>query len=202
MRVAVLLHGRFANFRENFKSLLRAIGYQHEVDIFYSKNSEEKQDISEFLEVVKPVAWVDAPIEYDAKFTTYKKREETKYHNTLCMLRNRERAWKLFEEKRTKDYDMCVSIRADVHLCSDFDLDRFHKSQKLFIPFGEDHGGYTDQVAVGPPEHIKTYLNVYENLTNILDYGMLFHPEFLLLGHIHLTKTPVERFGLLWDLVR
>jgi hypothetical protein len=202
MRVAVLLHGRFSNFRENFKSLLRAIGYQHEVDIFYSKNSEEVQDISEFLEVIKPVAWVVAPIEYDTNFTTYKKRQETDYHRTLCMLRNRERVWNLFEEKRTKDYDMCVSIRADVHLRSDFDLERFHKSQKLFIPFGEDHGGYTDQVAVGPPGHIKTYLNVYKNLKNVLDDGMLFHPEFVLLGHIVLTKTPVERFGLAWELVR
>ena len=169
---------------------------------FYSKNSEEVQDISEFLEVIKPVAWIVAPIEYDATFTTYKKERGQDYHRTLCMLRNRERIWNLFEEKRTKDYDMCVSIRPDVHLFSDFDLESFHKSQKLFIPFGEDYGGYNDQMAIVPLRHVKTYLNVYKNLKNILDDGMIFHAECILLGHIFLTKTPVERFRLAWKLDR
>jgi len=203
MRVAVLLHGRYANYLDEYASLLRAIGYQHEVDVFYSKNSEEAQNDDDFINFVKPVAHVIAPIEYDEKLKEYPKRYESNYHNTLCMMRNRQRVWELFEQNKTKDYDICISSRADLLFRSDFDLDEFMKNRDfLYIPLADDYGGLSDHIAVGHPNIIKTYLNIYKNLINLLRGGTIFHPETLLRSHVINTGTPVSRFHLSWGLSR
>ena len=203
MKIAVLLHGKFANFKSDFKSLLRAIGPKHEVDVFYAKNKEEGSDITEYLNLVKPVAHIHEEAEWDHDFENYPKHSTAKYKNTSCMFKTRLSLWEMFEKQKTKNYDLCISSRADIHFESDLNINYFIENKnKLFIPFAESHGGYNDHVAIGSCKNMKVYLTLYNQIKKLLEGGTLFHPETLLLHHLHYAGTSVERFGLCWSLAR
>ena len=207
MRVALLVHGKMANFRADYTSWINSIGLQHEVDVFYSKNLEEGSDISEFIEYVKPVAWVHEKASYEADIAQHPlMRPEVIPHNYLSMLKIRQRLWEMFEEKRTKEYDICVSTRADAFFVTDMNLEHWVKyDNHVFCAMGSaesDHGGVNDQIAVARPSIMKVYMGLYDNVRSLLERGVSLHGETLLQKHFEYAKIHMARFQFMWALGR
>jgi len=109
----------------------------------------------------------------------------------------------MFEPGDLSPDSIFIFSRADIHFESDLNINYFIENKnKLFIPFAESHGGYNDHVAIGSCKNMKVYLTLYNQIKKLLEGGTLFHPETLLLHHLHYAGTSVERFGLCWSLAR
>jgi hypothetical protein len=72
----------------------------------------------------------------------------------------------------------------------------------ILIPNGNDWSGLNDQFALGNYSVMYEYLNLYENLINLLESGCKVHPETILKRYLEIKKIKVVRFLLKYEIYR
>ena len=73
----------------------------------------------------------------------------------------------------------------------------------LYIPEGSDHcGGINDQVAYGTYEPMKIYMNIFNNIDNILHNIGVFNPELINKENILLHSLSIQRPLFDYEIIR
>jgi hypothetical protein len=152
-------------------------------------------------------------MENDEKFsfdyTKYVKHPHTNPFNTFCMFKNRNNVCKLFMEyvnETNTHYDIVISNRCDLlfhEKLNYIDLKKIIDNNILCIPEGNDwEGGINDQFAIGNYNTITEYLQAYQYLYCILEYGIILHPETLLFFYLIHKNIKIHRFPLSYHIQR
>ena len=94
-------------------------------------------------------------------------------------------------------YDLVISARCELLFEHKIDLQSIVNDVQnnfLCIPSGYDWlGGINDHIAFGNMETIKIYTNLFKHIINILDTGIIFHPETLLRKYLEKTGVNIKR---------
>lgn len=216
MRLAILISGRIngdKKYHDSIMYLLKNINYDS-IDFYisYEKNTDD-ETVSSVIQLYNPKQIVrsDENI-YQFQLTnhdnicindkSYHKRSETNPHNLMCMHYNR---FNLYQMLLNHNYDLVISTRMDFIYDETLSIDYedIINNDYLYIPKTEaDFGGINDQFAVGKLNSILLYSNLYSNLLNLLDSGVTFHPETLLMHHIKSSNIKIKRFSLQYHAIR
>lgn len=89
-------------------------------------------------------------------------------------------------------YDYVVKLRTELRF--EHPLQREHLTpDKLFIPAGHNSRGINDVVSWGEPWLMDAYCDLYKNIEMYVNWGCLFHPEYLLKFHLEQYGVQIER---------
>lgn len=98
-----------------------------------------------------------------------------------------------YEEFNRIRYDRVIRMRTDITVREMPDIRPTIKT--LYIPTGNDHrGGLCDLMALGDPQTMDLYCDLYNNIHRYLTLGVGLHPESLLRRHVEINRLAVERF--------
>lgn len=197
MRIAVLFYGRINWFRAHYDRFLDVFGIKDKtntVDFFLSSDAPPIEDVTDFIELYKPIAVATDPITYTVDLGAYPvwpNRYPGHTHNMTCHFINLKRVFGLLEEHRKTTgatYDIIVSSRLDLG------LNRIPfvapETKTVYIPAGEDHTGINDRFAFGDFESMRDYMHLIDNAIPMMEKGLSCpHPETL-------TKSNLEYCGL------
>ena len=206
MRIAVLLYGRIANFKEHYTHILYTLGKENTLDFFYSCDNE---DVSEFTRLYNPIQVVNSPIIYDMDFRKYPGGYDcTNYDSMARHFINKGRVFTLLEEYITRTntiYDVIFCTRLDIvyrekiRMCPVPD-------NTLYIPY--DICRYSDiwmndHFAYGSYDAMKKYANIYDTCESILTRGLSIpHPEALTYANLNWHGVAVHRWHIPYDIER
>jgi hypothetical protein len=103
----------------------------------------------------------------------------------------------LLRQSFGEKYDVVVLCRPDLILGEYFLEQYLHYAQdRLIIPMSGDwEGGICDLFAIGPPEYIDIYCNLFLHLEEYIEDNILFHPEHLLKWHLLKYNVPISRIS-------
>jgi hypothetical protein len=126
------------------------------------------------------------------------------------MYLNRKKVFNLLKtyiNQNNKHYDIIFSYRNDLFLNNEINiLEHLYliKSNHILIPEGNDfRDGINDQIAIGNYETMEIYLSLYDYIIEILDKGVLLHPENILRYYLHnLKNQKITRFNLSYEIKR
>jgi hypothetical protein len=215
MKLAILFSGRIARHQEHYNNILDAFGRDNEIDFFLSHDPTLDEDINEFINLYKPVAVCDEAVLCNINFESYPgSPRANNIHNMGCHFINKMRVFDLLEKhvgngngnaNTNLRYDYIIHHRLDVHCHDNIDYGCFvkNKENQIYIPYVPDwmcNGGdyiaefLNDQMAIGDFESMKKYMNIYNNLVNLLENGCPPHPETLLRRHVDNIGLRVDRF--------
>jgi hypothetical protein len=206
MKIAILFSGRIHMFENCYQNIQKHLKFNHDIDFFLSHSPELNEDLEAFRKLFNPKFIINEPIIY-FDHNKYRKYHLEQGHNTMCMLINRLRAFKLldtFVNITNTKYDIVISYRTDITLNQDIDFNWFNilNDNTVYVPEGEDYwNGLNDQLAFGSYESMKIYLSLYNELkTELLDKGCIFHPETILKNYMYLKNINVIRIPLKYKL--
>ena len=173
----------FNNHYENF--ILKNPEYK--VDIFAHLWLEpDDKKIDRINKLLDPVSIVfEDQVDFTNKFI-YKDADKGWFLNMASMFYGIEAAngiRKKYEELNNIEYDYVIRIRTDMIFTNDSikNIDYYEKEYlhlKEYTPF--DSYSINDYFAIGKPEIMNKYCNVYSNLQNIIDCGASVIPESLI----------------------
>ena len=109
-------------------------------------------------------------------------------------MENRDNVKRIFinySKKTGKKYDWVISTRPDVYYSQKLNYNVLDPNS-VNIPKSADYGGYQDKVAIGTPNVMIQYLDLYDNLREYLKIKSI-NPEPLLKHHLKQHKVPVKR---------
>lgn len=209
-KVAILLSGRIVPDIDQYNNFINNLCGEYSCDFFisYPKNTN--------LEIVNKVIKIYSPkkiIENDEIYFNidkYNKKPETNKHNTLCMFLSRYKLLNIFKEyieETSEKYDIVISTRIDLIFYEKLNIDtllQYINNNKICIPEIQlNYNGFNapipwvnDQFAIGNYTTISQYLNGYNSLYNILESGIILHPETLLLNYLHSIKLDIHTFNI------
>lgn len=197
--VAVLIYGRL---NKCYKDIIKSVG-NHNVDYFISSDNSTQSDLNSCIELYNPISYINDSITYKYKFHKYpNKRKETNVDTMTRHFINKQRVFNLLEQhvKTTgKQYDVIVSIRADLKINSKFNFKI--NPNTIYIPRGNDFIDYAinDQIAYGTYDVMKQYMNIINNCKKILKRGKSIpHPESLTLANLELNNIKIVRVGFVY----
>ena len=201
MKIAVLIYGRLNKCVEHYANTIESIGQEHEIDFFLSSDNSDENLLQQFIELYKPISYINDKIEYSIDLTNYPgKRVETNIHNMICHFINKERVFSLLEEHTEKEkvnYDIVLSLRIDL-VFKDIFLFTNTNNNTIYIPLGNDWaGGINDQIAYGNINVMRKYNNIFKYVIVLLDeFFSIPHPESLTLANITYHNLEISRFYL------
>jgi len=217
MKIAILFSGRINNDKNLYANFCNYFIKTYDADIFIGCPKDTSDILlNEVIELYKPKKVIKNNEEY-FNVDKYEKNPYTNKHNFMCMCLNRLNVCKSFKEYATQtntNYDLVISSRMDLMFNdAEFDiqciLDYIKTSNifinnAVFIPCPEyDHTGINDQIAIGSYASITKYLEIYTSLLFLLESGVLFHPETLLLKYIYnLLNMVIGRYNTKYEIVR
>ena len=111
------------------------------------------------------------------------KAGETSVINTLNQWRNRKLA---FDQMATGE--MIVISRSDLMFTGKIDFS-IVTPNIVYIPEGQDYGGFNDQFAFGDYSAMQWYTRLYDFIDEYWEAGCKFHPETLLAYHLRNTMV-------------
>jgi hypothetical protein len=193
MKIALLYFGRLDRYRDIYENMKEYIFQDKEIDIFISHSPILNEDMQGFIELYKPIAYLDEPMEVEGRLN--------ENYNTTCHFINKMRVFELLEKhclENNVEYDIIVAYRPDNYAYEKLNYEQFDVSNEntIYIPRDADYdGGLNDQVAIGNKHSMKKYMNIYKNLNKLLDSGCRFHPETLFRWHVADVELDVRRFG-------
>jgi len=193
MKIALLYFGRLDRYRDIYENMKTNIFQDKEIDIFISHSPILNEDMQGFIELYKPIAYLDEPMEVEGRLNDN--------YNTTCHFINKVRVFELMEKhclENNVEYDIIVAYRPDNYAYEKLNYEQFDVSNEntIYIPRDADYdGGLNDQVAIGNKHSMKKYMNIYKNLNKLLDSGCRFHPETLFRWHVADVELDVRRFG-------
>ena len=208
MHIAVLVYGRLNKCVEHYSTIVSSLDSSNNIiDFFLSSDEPPQELLQEFINIYKPVSYINDKISYSCDFGKYNGlREETKIHNMTCHFINKSRVFTLLEEhiETTQvQYDCVISLRVDLLIKSTFIITDI-KENTVYIPHDYDFaGGINDNIAYGNVSSMKKYMNIYNNTTYLLENGMSIpHPENLTRANITFTNLELIRFPLTYSICR
>lgn len=193
MKIALLYFGRLDRYRDIFENMKENIFQDKDVDIFISHSPILNEDMQGFVDLYKPIAYVDEPMDVEGRLN--------ENYNTTCHCINKMRVFELMEKyclEKNIEYDIIMAYRPDNYAYEKLNYEQFDVSNKntIYIPSDGDHcGGINDQIAIGNKYSMKKYMNIYNNLLTLLDNGCNFHPETLFRRHVEAMGLEVRRFN-------
>jgi hypothetical protein len=209
LKIALLISGRINNNMVIFKNTMENLIKNYDVDIFvsHSKNIHEKC-INDFIDMYKPKKIIESDeIFYD--LTQFAKHTGTNRYNCSAMFLNRKKVFGLLDtyiKENNIYYDIVISFRNDLFLNEEFNILKYLdyiKSNHILIPEGNDYGGLNDQLAFGNYYVMKIYFSLYDSIIEILNKGILLHPETLLKYYLcHLNNKKIYRFKFSYYIYR
>ena len=209
MKIAILFSGRLNKNIGQRDNLISSLYQSNDVDIFVSHSKySDSNTAKDFVEIYKPTKIIENDETY-LDISKYPKRPETNSHNTMCMFKNRLNAYKLMKEytEQTKtNYDIVISCRLDLYWHQNInysDLLPHINNDYVCIPNPKwDYTGINDQFAIGNMSTMGIYMGVYDSLYNILESGVIIHPETLLLNHLKKNNVKIHRFEINYNINR
>lgn len=200
MKIAILITGRINESSEIYKNIMENIVQGNEVDFFVSHVKNPNPIIlKNFTDIYNPKIIIENNEVYP-NVDKYIKRGETNNHNVMCMHLNRELVFTHFNNyviSNNINYDIVISLRCDLWFNNKIDLQSLMNDVQnnfLCIPSGCDFvGGINDQCAFGNIETINIYMNLFSHVINILDRGIILHPETLLKVYLDESKVNIKR---------
>ena len=211
MKVAILLSGRINNNNNTYSNIINSISNvsPNDIDFFISYQKNTKKGIVDNVTTMYKPKKIIENNEECFPVSHYKKAPETTSISVMCMYLSRLHLRDIFNEyvKTTNTkYDFVISSRMDIWLDGKLNSDTLlsHiKNNELCIPNPKfDYSGMNDQYAVGNLKTITQYLSVYDSLRDILDSGVLLHPETLLLEYLNRIAMPIHRFEMEYHIKR
>lgn len=208
MKIAILFFGRLNKCKEHYDNIFSSIGKDNTIDTFMSSDNSPKELLDTFVELYKPISYINDKIEYTYDLTIYPgRREEVNFHNMICHFTNKYRVFSLLENhinSTNTTYDIIVSLRLDLVYQSNFNL-HIPKQNTVYIPQGYDylHNAVNDQIAYGTYETMKIYNSLILNMITLLDKGLTIpHPESLVFANLKYNCVEIERFNLSYFIER
>lgn len=200
LNVAVLISGRINIDTNQYNNFVKIFG-KYNPDIFVSHSKGYSIDyIQKFTNLYKPISIIENDEIFNINITN--KRSETNVHNTMCMFQNRFNCLQLLQSI-DKKYDLVISYRCDCRIADNFIPfeNLINKNVPgIHIPYHNDYGGINDQFAFGDMKNMEIYLSVLPNINDLLNNGVVFHPETLLDRFLQSKKVIVYRFLLNYEL--
>jgi hypothetical protein len=197
MNIAVLVYGRLDNFEKHYRNIISTLGEKNNLDFFLSSDNSNQDLLCRFIEIYKPKSYVNDNVMYSCNLSTYEKKPETNIHNMICHFINKKRVFNLLENyiKETNAiYDIVIALRIDLHFESKIDFNTCIDNT-IYIPNSSDWGGINDQLAYGNLNSMKKYMNIFDNIIELLDTEKsIVHPETLTLANINHMRLEVVRF--------
>ena len=99
----------------------------------------------------------------------------------------------LYERENNIKYDLVIRCRTDFIMMEEIHLNNL-ETDRIYLPTGCPHiGGVADSFAIGPPEYMDIYCDLYFYIKEIMettDIPLCW--ELLLYHHIAQNKIPVE----------
>jgi hypothetical protein len=103
-------------------------------------------------------------------------------------------------------YDVIIATRIDLIFNNEININdciNHIQNNELCIPNPHfDHLGINDQFAMGNSNTIDTYLNAYNSLFELLESGVILHPETLLINYLRKTNITFYRFDFPYHIQR
>jgi len=204
MKVAVFFGGTIRTYKANYESFsntfLTTPGV--DVDVFASINKVNSADLLGFTRLYRPTKTRISHYEnsnISCKYDFIDRNVRWNNYNTLSMYYHNQDAMKLIDETGGGNaYDLVVKYRADCIGQEKFPYEFMTRGENMvYIPHGNDYGGYNDQVAAGNTNAMRVYCSLFDKLVNyVKDEGCRFHPETLLRHHLdkHKDHVHVMRF--------
>lgn len=209
-RVAVYFSGRIKTYEDQLPYLQR-LRDTYNADMFCAINGVKDEQHTKFLSdlSIRDSFFEDHAAIYNEKWAytfcrlpTQRDRDAYKLSSSLY---NNTKAIELIEkyqEAHSFVYDIVVKFRADIIARDVLPLpppDNLDKDT-VYIPEGHDWHfyhqlGINDHIAYGSFRAMKTYSTVFEKVeTYCKEHGRGYHPESLLLYHLHQENIKIVRF--------
>ncbi len=197
MNIAVLVFGRLDNFEKHYENILLMLGENNKIDFFLSSDNSNHVLLNRFIEIYKPKSYINDEILYDCDLSKYTKKPETNVYNMIRHFINKKRVFNLLENYINQEkinYDIIISLRIDLHFNSKFEFNKIEENT-IYIPKCYDYGGINDQLAYGDFDAMKKYMNIFDNIIELLNTNKsIVHPETLTLANINYMSLKVSRF--------
>jgi hypothetical protein len=201
MKLAILFTGRINDNKDQYENIMKNLVNNQEVDFFISYPKDTNKDmVQKVSQLYNPKIIIENNEEY-FNVDKYKKRPETNKHNVLSMYLSRLNIKNAFNDYvRTTNihYDVIISTRIDLRFKCEINLIdslKHIQNNELCIPNPVfDYLGINDQFAMGNSNTIDTYLNAYNSLFELLESGVILHPETLLINYLRNNNMTFHRF--------
>jgi hypothetical protein len=206
LKMAILFSGRIHGFNETFEHNNQYIIKDNAVDYYLSHSINDKdseEDLLKFQHLYNPVVLLNTKITY-VNVSKYVKRPETNAHSVMCMFSHRKNVWDEME-KKGNTYGIYISNRVDNLVEGELDLKYFTnmKDNEIYVPEGNDwRMGINDQFAVGNFKSMKIYMSLINELYNMLNDGVVLHPETLLKNYLQRKNINIVRFPLQYKIIK
>jgi len=173
LKIAVCISGEPRTFQHCINSFNRFF-YGHDIDIFIANKSPN------FSLQLKDSYSPNFLIEYnDIDFFELEKKGIETFgflylkHNVIIPVANTniypmwfgiQKSYHALKKhtNNINNYDAICRCRFDTFFRKPLELDHFHKNNIFIDPNYNEHGGYSDQFAIGHPEVMKKYFNLYD----------------------------------------
>lgn len=210
--IAFFLSGRIISVNPE-KSLINIQKVKEKYDpIFFISLNKEVDDIT-FTNLVKEKLNIEEN-QFSSTFTnvpsemfTFYKMPETSAVNTYSQFKHNNECIKMidkYQEENNMKFDTIVKYRMDIDNLND-DVIEIITTEKntCYIPEGQDwRNGINDQIAYGDFDTMFKYCNLVNNIRNLCQSGVIFHPETLLLNHIQREEINIKRFYFDYRLIK
>jgi hypothetical protein len=210
--IAIFLGGRLVSIRNDLglSNLIRLKKIYNPT--FFISLNKEVDDITFTTTVrdslnVTDDRFVSFYTQTPSEMFTFNKMPETNTHNTYSQHKHNNECIKMidnYQKKNNMKFDLIVKYRSDIDSVNGdvIQLDS-PESNTCYIPEGADwRGGLNDQIAYGDFETMYKYCNLVNNIRNLCESGIVFHPETLLLNHIQREGINIKRFYFDYKLLK
>lgn len=190
MRIAVLFYGRMRKYKEHYEQFMNLFGSEHQLDFFLSHSKELNEDdlVEDFINLYKPIAVQNDPMDFDPKFlkfaSPFYSPSQQSVQNMFAHFTNKYRVFILMENHmKTSNisYDYIVSTRIDLCIINKINLNILHP-RLIYIPFQfkKDNTIFDD-----PTLPIKIYnpkLMIYIKLFHDVANFTIVNPSILIIS--------------------
>ena len=209
MKIAILFSGRINDNLDQYKNIMKNLVINNDVDFFISYPINTNNDIIQnVVKLYNPKKIIESDERY-FNIDKYHKKHETIAHNVMCMYLSRTKLnneFKRYVEENNINYDIVIATRIDLIFKTNIDFNDLIKNienNEICIPNPtKDWGGINDQFAIGSFDTITEYLNLYNSLFELLESGIILHPETLLLEYLNRIQMKIIRFELEYHIER
>ena len=221
MKLAILIFGRINLAASFFYSILATIDNEHDIDFFLSSDCPDKDDLNNFINLYRPVSYINTKTEIDLYYDDFNKynRGSVNLPNMISHFINKKRVFELMEEhikNNSVQYDCVMSLRTDLIFQNNFKFNFNNLIENtIYIPSGNDYGGINDQFAYGKIEPMKIYMYIIDNVLYLCSNDMpglppetpqdgmlILHPETLTIANIYMNNLKISRFDVNYFITR
>lgn len=178
-KIAICISGEPRTFEHCVDSFKRFFN-GHDIDIFIaSKNQSFQSELSEKYNPKAIKSYID--IDYSSLerlgleklgFINLKHNVVIPHANPniLPMWYGIQQSFQCLEESTNPlEYDLICRCRFDTLFKTPMDLEKIHPKSIYLDPNYNEHGGFSDQFAIGTPEVMKTYFNLFDWIPSSLE---------------------------------